>query len=346
MITKPKSTFLLVYRDWFFLLALLVVIVALLGIFNNQYLLSVAVIMMIDAIAAIGLAPLVRSGDASFATGGLMAVGTYIAGMLSAKEGWSLLATMPLAIIGAGIIAWLLSLLVLRLEGYYLALGTLVFNLIIVSLLLNVHGLGGVDGVTGIPNIQFGSLIVNSNISFLITASVTLLIVAFILFPLLHRGVVGTLLDTIQGSNILVRSLGREPGKSKQFLFVISGCVAGLAGSLYAAFLNYINPEPFGIMLSVHILLIAVIGGTAAVYGPLLGAISLFIVDQLTVTGLEFFLGSSGVGLARFIVYGILLVLVIILLPKGLVTTRFFLGMSKKADQQLFIANSGEKNNA
>lgn len=309
---------LLLYKDWFILIGLIALFIGVLLMVDNQYLMSLAVIVMIDTLAALGLAPLIRSGDTSFASGALNAIGAYITAFLAINAGLSLLAAIPIAIIGSGIVAWILSLLVLRLEGYYLALGTLVFNLIIISLFLNIPGLGGVDGIAGIPDFQVGGLVVNSNSGSLIFAAVVLVIISFILFPLLHRGVVGTFLDTIRESNVLVRSLGREPNKSKQFLFIVSGCVSGLAGVIYASYLNYISPVPFGIMLSAHILLIAVVGGTGAIYGPFLGAIVLFAVDQVAVSGLELMIGTSGVGLARYIVYGLLLVLVIILLPRGL----------------------------
>jgi len=103
--------------------------------------------------------------------------------------------------------------------------------------------------------------------------------------------------------------MGVMTSRYKLFAFVMSSVLAGLAGSLYAHYIGFLNPEPFGVDQSLNIILAVILGGSGTLSGPIVGAVSVTFLPELLRFADSF----------RLITYGLILVVATIFLPKGLV---------------------------
>lgn len=306
-----------IYKDFYTLAAGIAALIIILFSLNSPYLLSLVVFALIHSIAAMGLAPLSRSGENSFSQGALMGVGAYTTGMLM-LHGWNFFLTLPVAIFAGAAVAWIISMITVRLEGYYLVLSTLVFNLLFMEIVLNIPALGGTSGLTGIPFVSIGSFVLASSTSFLILVSIILLVLAFLMTPLFSKNIAGLLLDSTDYSRILASSVGADPKSIKRLLFIVSGVLAAIAGSLFTGTLAFVSVEPFGILTSAQILLMTTVGGNKKMYGPVVGAIIMLILNEIAANLLVGLVGSASIGLVQFGLYGMLIIIVIKFLPNGL----------------------------
>ncbi len=133
---------------------------------------------------------------------------------------------------------------------------------------------------------------------------------------LVARSALGYRLRAIGQSEDAAGALGHDPAWTKQMANFVSAFFTAIAGTFYAQYFYYIEPNTvFGISLSIQIALVAIIGGVGTVWGPVLGAFILQSVAQLT----QVFLGSSRFGGLQLLVYGVLLVAVILVQPRGVI---------------------------
>jgi len=212
----------------------------------------------------------------------------------------------------------------LRLKDDYLAIVTLGFGVIIDIVLLNLDITGGPDGLARIPSPKFWGLDFRHKIWYL------LLVAFFVGFTLLliHRLVSsrhGRALKAIRDHEITAKVMGINTAAYKISIFTLSAGLAGMAGSLYAHYITFINPESFGLHTSILILTMVVLGGMGSILGSVLGACTLTIMPEL---------------LRRFadyqdLAYGALLIALLIWRPQGL------LGAGKLS--QKFILAQGKR---
>jgi len=202
----------------------------------------------------------------------------------------------------------------LRVKGHYFAIVTLAYNLVIFIILNNFSSLtGGEGGLTHVPRPE-GFSIAGYSLSFdgreayyylvLFAAMFATLICALIL-----RSRVGQVLLSIRQNETLAQAVGIETWHYKLFAFVLSAAFAGLAGALYAHFIGFLNPEPFGVDQSLNAILAVILGGSGTLSGPIVGA---FLVVALP----EYLRVADNL---RLVVYGALLILTTIYMPRGVV---------------------------
>lgn len=113
----------------------------------------------------------------------------------------------------------------------------------------------------------------------------------------------------IRQNEDLAEAMGVMTSRYKLFAFVMSSILAGLAGTLYAHYIGFLNPEPFGVDQSLNIILAVILGGSGTLTGPIVGAVSVTFLPELLRFADSF----------RLITYGLILVVATIFLPKGLV---------------------------
>jgi len=145
-----------------------------------------------------------------------------------------------------------------------------------------------------------------------------LVVLAFILWLTwtIERGRMGFYLRAIKDSERAARSLGVSAGRYKLYAYMLSGAFASLAGSLYLCMFGFIDPESgFGILISVKMLVMAALGGAGQLFGPLVGALILVPLEELS----NSYLGGRGAGLT-FVVYGAIIVIIARFLPSGLLS--------------------------
>ncbi|KHD89250.1 MAG: ABC transporter [Bdellovibrio sp. ArHS] len=253
------------------------------------------------------------TGQFSLGHAGFMAIGAYFSAY--ANTHWDIIPPSFQAIeyfiysLGGGLLAAVAGFLVglpsLRLKGDYLAIVTLGFGEIIRVALLNMDFLGGPRGYSGIPG--FGSFLFS-----FIFASVWLVICFFTIWRVMHS-TYGRGFLSVREDEIAAEAMGINTTRMKVRSFVLSSFFAGVAGSLFAHFTNFINPSSFTFLLSVNAVIMVVLGGMGSMTGSIVAAVFLTILPE----ALRPLQEITGVDL-RMVIYSLLLILVMILRPKGL----------------------------
>jgi branched-chain amino acid transport system permease protein len=277
--------------------------------FMNSYIQAVFISFLINAIMALSLNFITGLADQfSLGHAGLMALGAYTSAILNKEffsDQWLLI---PVGVLAGALVAavagYLISLPSFRLKGDYLAIVTLGMAEIVRVVLLNWNHVGGPRGYNAIT--KFPEFI------YAYSFAVLLLTVTFMTMYRLKFSWFGRNLWAINEDDIAAEVMGLNIAKTKRRAFVISSFFAGLGGGFYSHHLGYISPGSFGFIISVQILIFAVLGG--------LGSLSGSVVAALLLTFLPEALRSVQIGSVdlRMIIYPILLILIMILRPKGL----------------------------
>jgi len=218
----------------------------------------------------------------------------------------------------AGILAmifgFLLSLPTNKLKGDYLALATMGFSFVVYAVLLNWTSLTrGPLGLPGIPKPKIFGISFSDNLSFLILVAIIALI-SYLVIKRITISPFGKVLEAIRDNELVVRVLGKNTFKMKSLSLMISAFFAGIAGSLYAHYITFIDPSSFTLLQLIPVLSIVIIGGLASLEGTVLATIILVLLPEpLRFIGFP----SSIVGPARQILYALILLLILIYKPKG-----------------------------
>jgi len=257
-------------------------------------------------------------GEMSFGQQAFFGVGAYAGGVLTALYGVSL----PLAALGAMALGALAALAVglptLRLKGLYFAMSTLAaaeMARILFELLIFQKTVGGEtvgpDGTQGFRGIRWVFERGVEPVEYL-AIIYALLAAVLIALLLIERSRLGAVLRSVGSDSELASALGVNVGRLKLGVAAAAGALAALGGVLYAHHNTYIEPRNFDIMLGVHSLAYALIGGLGTALGPLVGV-------ALDIGALE---GSQVFGGTRMIVFGGLVAVLLILRPRGLLDER------------------------
>lgn len=271
-------------------------------------LIGIYIILVLSLQLTLGFTGLLNIGHIAF-----FAIGAYTSALLTLNG-------LPfwIAFLAAGIFAmisgFLLSIPTRRLKGDYLALATIAFTFVIYSLALNWTKLTrGPLGLPGIPRPILFGLKLSSNLSFFILTLIIVLISYFLIRKITHSPF-GKVLEAIRDDELATKILGKNTFKMKSYALAISAFFAGIAGSLYAHYINYIDPSSFTLMQLIPILVIVIIGGLASLKGTVIATFILILIPEL----LRFIgLPSSLVGPLRQIFYALILILILIYKPKG-----------------------------
>jgi branched-chain amino acid transport system permease protein len=254
------------------------------------------------------------AGYVSIAQGGFMGVGAYASTLLALRLGLPVWAAMALAPLLTGLLAVLVGYPGLRVKGHYFAIVTLAYNMVIFTVLMAWRSLTG--GEAGLPRVPRPETLSwrGLQISFAGREGYYYLALAAAagataLCALVLRSRVGRVLVAIRQNEPLVDASGVLTWRYKLFAFCASASLAGLAGALYAHFIGFLNPEPFGADQSMNAILAVILGGSGTLAGPVVGAF-------LVVTLPEYLRAAETF---RLVAYGLLLVLATIFMPRGLV---------------------------
>jgi len=256
--------------------------------------------ILVYALLAMSQYVVLRAGVFSLGTAGFAALGAYGTALLITKAGWS-----PLAAIVAGMLlgtaaSALVALPLSRLRGVFQAVATLALVQIVLSATQNWVSLtNGALGVNGIPKVAGTPLLL------------AVVVVAVFLLVAMGRHSIGRAMDVIREDETVAVSLGISVPYYHRIAFIISGALAGLGGALQATSSYAITPHEFGFSMLVAALTMVVLGGRTTVWGALVGAAILTTLPELFRVFADY----------RNVVQGILLMLVIVYLPRGVADT-------------------------
>lgn len=252
------------------------------------------------------------AGQISLGHAGFLGIGAYGSALLMKNLGLPL----PLALVAGAVLGgaggWLLSFAAGRVREFYLAMMTLGFGMIFYEVAREWTSLtGGVVGLGGVPSPALRTLsFLGWRIDPVAYFQIMLAVVAGVVWLL--RNVVtsayGRAFFAIHVSEVAAGSIGVARAATKRNAYTLSAALAGLAGGFYAHLVGYLGPETFGLHRSVEALVMAVVGGLGTLTGPVLGAIVFTYLPEKLQVFAEY----------QFMVYGLILLLSFVLLPRGL----------------------------
>jgi len=222
-------------------------------------------------------------------------------------------AGLPVGILVSVLIALVIGVPTLRLSGHYFSMATIAVAELIRLVVANTEYLGAAVGLMGVAmprtvlDLSFKSALPYYYI-FLAVLVLTLLITWWV-----GRNRIGYYLRAIKDSERAARSLGVAAGRYKLYSFLLSAGLTSVAGTLYAIMFGFVDPDSgFGILVSIKMVIMAALGGVGLLFGPLVGALILVPLEELS----NNLLGGSGQGLT-FVLYGAIIVVIARFQPGG-----------------------------
>ncbi|MES2171880.1 MAG: branched-chain amino acid ABC transporter permease [Actinomycetota bacterium] len=276
---------------------------------SNDYEFTVLGNVLLYALAGIGFYfVLGLSGQFAFSQAAIFGLGAYSSAWAE-RLGANFWVGLLVAIVIVGVVAAVIRLLLWRASHFYFAIATLAFAQVSSIIFLNwtaFTGLSGDASINTVPSffgvdidspeafywLFFGFVIVALLISYLITVSKR------------YRETVA-----VRDRPDAAAGLGISVLRNQLFIFVLGSLFAGVAGVLFASSQGFIAPDSFGLNLGIDLFVVVVIGGMYSVWGAILGAIFVVVLPEVT----------RGLSDQRTLILAILLVVVIVLLPRGLV---------------------------
>lgn len=273
--------------------------------------LNIYILLVLSANLTIGMANLLTMCQAAF-----YGIGAYIGTFFLMQFHLPLLVILAIVALVTGLFSFVVSYASVKLKGDYFVLATMGFQLIVYTILYNWTSVTrGPYGISGIPGIRLLGLWELSGVYAYWALTLVLAVTVIILFMNLHDSPFGRELRAIKADELMVQSMGRNTVTAKAWAFFISAAVAGVAGVIYASYVNYIDPTSFTLNESIFIICALFIGGIGNVRGPILGALFVILLPEaLRSLGLPNAIAAN----LRQIIYGLSLILVVYFRPQGL----------------------------
>ncbi|MET0277187.1 MAG: branched-chain amino acid ABC transporter permease [Pseudorhodoplanes sp.] len=296
-------------RNWLILIAgaLLITIFA---VSSNNYILRLATIMCMYAALAQswnfigGL-----TGYPSFATAAFFGLGAYVSGVLQSHGGVPMIAAWGMAGFAALLFAGFIGGAILHLRGHYFAIASLIIAEMLREIVNTMPDLTG--GGMGL-NLPILKMSVDAQARFFFGAMMALAIAATATAIVVVNSKLGFGLRCIQQNEDAANILGVNAYAYKTAAFMLSAIYVGMAGAVYASWVNYIEPpDVFDVLLSVKPLVMVLLGGLGTIFGPVVGAIVLLTFEELVWRN---FLTIHAAAL------GVIIVLLVLFLPNGVLS--------------------------
>jgi branched-chain amino acid transport system permease protein len=287
--------------------------------FADRQALAIYILAGLAAMVTVGLSLLMGyAGQISLGQASFYAIGAYTAGLLTVHGAPPLLGLLAAPVLAATFAA-VVGFGLLRLRGHYLAFATLALQLILLSVLAQSEWAGGAIGLQGIPRLSVGEAELDEDVHYAYLVWAGLAVTLLVAYNLVHSRA-GRGLRALATSEVAAAASGVPVGRYRLAVFAMSAAFAGLAGGIYAFYLGYLGPGSFPVLLSIEYVVMAVIGGLGTVTGGVVGAVAIVLLVQLlNDIGTQPGMPSFAPSVLSYAVYGLLLVIVVLYLPRGLV---------------------------
>jgi branched-chain amino acid transport system permease protein len=298
------------------LLGLLIAVDRIFPLLVNQYIARILILSGINIILAVSL-NLINGFTGQFSLGhaGFMAIGGYTSAYFAIHAGPSILRLLgrapgaagpagPVVLIcglllggvAAAVAGLLVGIPALRLRGDYLAIATLGMGEIIRVVILNIDAVGGARGLNNIP--------AYTNFFWVYLLVAITILVHWNLVRSRH----GRALLAVREDEVAAESLGIPTTRYKVLAFTVGAAFAGMAGSLFAHYLSYLNTNSFTFLKSIEVVIMVVLGGMGSIFGSVVAAIFLTILPEVLRPIREY----------RMVIYSLLLIVLMIVRPQGI----------------------------
>ncbi len=279
--------------------------------FENLIILgSIFSILSVSLNLSMGYTGLFNLGHAAF-----FAIDAYTSALLVLGIGAPFWIAILAAALVAALFGYLVSIPARRLYGDYLALGTLGFAFIVEAVLKNWTDLTrGPLGIPGIPSPELFGVSFSSIESYLLL-TIVFLAATILAVNRIVNSPFGRVLKGIREDETAAETLGKDTARYKSLALAISAFFAGVAGSLYAHYITFIDPTSFSFPVLILLISMVIIGGAASIKGSIAGAFLIILLPEpLRFIGLP----SNLIGAGRQMIYAVLLLLILLKRPQGL----------------------------
>lgn len=301
---------------WYGLLALLALAAPVL---LSEYLLSQVVFVLIYSLVGLGLMVLTGyTGQVSLGHAAFLGVGAYTEALLQ-THGVSFLLSLPAAALLSAGVGVIVGLPALRLRGIYLAIATLAFGIIVEEILTRWESITGGGAGKHVKSMRwFDYSFDGGDVAFYYVCLITLALCVLGVLNLM-RSPTGRAFVAIRDSEISAASMGIHLARYKTLSFAISAALTGLAGALYAHKLSFITPDQFGLIVSIELVTIIILGGVGGLHGAVFGAAIVILLPQFIALAKDYLPeGATPTAGLQSLVFGLVIIGFILFEPMGL----------------------------
>jgi branched-chain amino acid transport system permease protein len=279
-------------------------------ILNTLFFIGIYIVLSVSLDLLLG-----QTGILSVAHAAFYGLGAYTSALLTVYLGVPFLIAILAGMVVASLFSFIISFFSLRLHDDYFVIATFAFQIILFSVFNNWVSLtGGSLGIQNIPAPSIFGLRVESRYGF-VALSLVFAAFACVVVWRISTSPFGRVLRAIREDEIFAQSLGKNTLAFKVLTFAVSAALAASAGSLYAHYTVNIDSTSFTLLESILIISMVIIGGAGSIWGPALGAMLLVIFPEvLRYLGLPNAVAANW----RQILYGVLLVVMMLVRPRGL----------------------------
>ncbi|MEI7466304.1 MAG: branched-chain amino acid ABC transporter ATP-binding protein/permease [Burkholderiales bacterium] len=276
----------------------------------GKYILELVNLGLISLIVVVGLNYITGyCGQINFGQAAFWGIGAYVTALLTIK-GVSFWLALPAAGLVTGLFSLLLGVPTLKLRAYYLAMATIAFGEIIQLVLVHWEPVtGGTSGLRSVPGVSIGGYKLAGHVQhyyFLLAWCALALGLAL----RVRASLLGRSMIALRDSEIAAEVAGVDTVRVKMQAFALSSVYAGIAGGLYAAYVNYVSPDLFSNAQAVLFFTMLVVGGTGSAVGAVIGTVVLTVLPEMLRFLKEWYM----------VLYGVGVILMIVFLPEGIVS--------------------------
>jgi len=295
-------------QRWIF--AVIVVLALVPWAFGSRYVFHIATMIAIMIPLAMGMHLMLKIGQLSLAHPAFMGIGAYGSALLTMRLGFPPILSLIVSGLFSAVAALILGPIFLRIKGVFFVLLTYAFGQIVNLVFQEWTSLfGGNSGLYGIPKFSILGFRLTAVYQYYLFALI-FTVIAYLVMRAIERSDMGAILDSLNEDEMLSRSMGTNALAWRTAAFVIGAFVAGISGGIYAFYLGFLSPDPFGFKITVDLIVMIVIGGASSVLGPFLGAIVIVPLPELLRDAREY----------QLLIYGLCLITFLKFLPAGLVS--------------------------
>jgi branched-chain amino acid transport system permease protein len=250
-------------------------------ILGSSYLLLVGERVLIFAIAAISLELLIGAGGlVSFGHAAFLGIGAYAAGIAASHGLGTLLFALPAALAASALFALLTGAIAVRTRGVYFIMITLAFGQMAFFVAGSLAPYGGDDGLSWPGRTQvFGTRVLENRVVFFY-ATLALAAASYLFVSRLVASRFGRVLRGLTDSETRMQAIGFAPYRFRLTVYVIAGTMCGLAGFLLGNQAEFVSPAYMHWQRSGELIVMVLLGGTGTLYGPVLGALALLVLEE------------------------------------------------------------------
>ena len=297
-------------NKWRFLgwtVALIILLLA--PLFLGKYTIFLLSLLAVYALVSLGLNLLMGyTGQIAAGHAGFLALGAYSTAIIGENLQWlPCPVILLLAGLFTGIIGFLLGIPILRLKGFYVAMATLAFGVVVSEVILQWSSLTGGDDGFSVPTAQIAGFALDSDAK-LYYLIIPVTVAMTILAKNLVNGYIGRAFIALRESEIAAQTIGIDLARYKTIAFAISAFYTGVAGGLFAYLITFLSPDAFTIEFSMDFIAMIVIGGMGSILGSIIGAVILTGMQQVLAGLLDL----------QILIFGLSLIVFMLFMPRGI----------------------------